>query len=31
MALTRVYLGVHFSLDIAVGAGLRIAVGWLAA
>lgn len=31
VALSRVYLGVHFWLDIAVGAGLGVAVGWLTA
>ncbi len=31
VALSRVYLGVHFWLDIAVGAALGAAVGWLVA
>lgn len=31
VALSRVYLGVHFWLDIAVGAALGAGVGWLAA
>ncbi len=31
VALSRVYLGVHFWLDIAVGAGLGVGVGWLVA
>jgi membrane-associated phospholipid phosphatase len=31
VALSRVYLGVHFWLDIAVGAALGAGLGWLAA
>jgi undecaprenyl-diphosphatase len=31
VALSRVYLGVHFWLDVAVGAALGAGVGWLAA